>query len=403
MGLSVIEMRFFELALKMGVIPSGGHILEFGESNVIPADAGTSLLSILAPHLPINRVDEAARRIAGAANSRSQYQRFFDSARSIYHAIFDPASYTVIDLEQGPRRYCLDLNGLVSLQRQFDCVINNGTSEHVFDQANVYRAIHDHTRPGGIMIHWTPCLGWVNHGLYNVQPGFFFDLAAANAYDVTFAGLASESVCVLLRSGRDVWQAIRENPVLNNSEVCAILRKNANTPFRPPLQGDYDYQSPALRLARMPRRHEPQLRPNLALHRPASQSSTSDWSWHDDPVLDAAGGNNGQITGYFGFHTASEYEPWWMVDLGLPLSVMEVVVHNRLDDEPWARRAAHLCIALSDDAQTWRTVYSRTEDTPFGGADGRPLRVELQEEAGRYIRIFLPEKGILHLDEIEVY
>jgi hypothetical protein len=32
MGLSVIEMRFFELALKMGVIPSGGHILEFGES-----------------------------------------------------------------------------------------------------------------------------------------------------------------------------------------------------------------------------------------------------------------------------------------------------------------------------------------------------------------------------------
>jgi hypothetical protein len=135
MGISKIEVTFFELALRMGVIPTGGHILELGESNLIPADAAPDLLSILAPRISVARFEEATRRAAAAAASKSNYQKVFGPARALYYAIFDPASYTALDLDQGPRRFCFDLNGPINLQQQFDCVINNGTSEHIFDQA----------------------------------------------------------------------------------------------------------------------------------------------------------------------------------------------------------------------------------------------------------------------------
>jgi hypothetical protein len=109
------------------------------------------------------------------------------------------------------------------------------------------------------------------------------------------------------------------------------------------------------------------------------------------------------VTGYYSFCTELEFEPWWMVDLGDSVNITEVIVHNRLDHEPSARRAAHLTILVSDDGENWREVYSRSEDTAFGGADGKPLRVALAPQTARYLRIMLPEATLLHLDEIEVY
>ena len=64
-------------------------------------------------------------------------------------------------------------------------------------------------------------------------------------------------------------------------------------------------------------------------------------------------------------------------------------------------------VAVSDDANTWRLVYERTDKTPFGGADGNPLRVKLHDTRARYVRLSLKPspkgKSILHLDEVEVY
>lgn len=66
---------------------------------------------------------------------------------------------------------------------------------------------------------------------------------------------------------------------------------------------------------------------NLARGRPASQSSTSQWSHAEDPQ----GAVDGAITGGFGFHTNAEANSWWQVDLGTFLPVGEVRVFNRLD------------------------------------------------------------------------
>jgi hypothetical protein len=406
MGLSRLEIGFFCTALKMGLLPSGGHILELGESQLLPNSDASVFLAMLTNHIDPKRLQETTSRIESAIRSKSKYQQVFGPAREIYQAIFEPATYTAIDLDSGPRRYCLDLNGPISLPTRFDCVINNGTSEHLFNQANVFRVIHDHTCAGGVMIHWTPCLGWINHGLYNVQPGFFFDLARANGYEALLVALACSTMCTPLSSPSydEILRVLGAHPELNNSQVCAVLRKNSDAPFAMPLQGSYTYQSTTLPLAQMSReyRNRDQLL-NLALGRPATQSSTSIWSWHDDPSIDAMGGNNGRVTGLYGFHTELEHQPWWMVDLGTILPLSEVVIYNRLDYEYCARRAAHLSVRISNNAENWRQVFTRTEDQGFGGADGQPLRVNIVGQSARYVQIQLPELQVLHLDEIQVY
>jgi hypothetical protein len=54
---------------------------------------------------------------------------------------------------------------------------------------------------------------------------------------------------------------------------------------------------------------------NLALNRPALQSSTSAWSVSARAEIDASVANNGDTLSNRYFHTGREHGPWWQVDL----------------------------------------------------------------------------------------
>ena len=54
----------------------------------------------------------------------------------------------------------------------------------IFNQFNVFKTIHDLTKPGGFIFHQLPGQGYYDHGFYNYQPTFFFDLAEANDYSM---------------------------------------------------------------------------------------------------------------------------------------------------------------------------------------------------------------------------
>jgi len=67
----------------------------------------------------------------------------------------------------------------------FDLVTDFGTGEHVFDQAQVWRTIHDLTKVGGFIVFDRPAsCGWPGHGFYLVDECLLRDIAGANAYDV---------------------------------------------------------------------------------------------------------------------------------------------------------------------------------------------------------------------------
>jgi SAM-dependent methyltransferase len=66
--------------------------------------------------------------------------------------------------------------------KKFDVVTNFGTTEHIANQLNAFKIIHDLTAPGGIMIHAVPAQGLVNHGLLKYNPKWFWMLARSNDY-----------------------------------------------------------------------------------------------------------------------------------------------------------------------------------------------------------------------------
>lgn len=137
---------------------------------------------------------------------------------------------------------------------------------------------------------------------------------------------------------------------------------------------------------------------NLALNRPAYQSSTSGWS----KANDAQGAVDGQKNGGYGFHTNIEARPWWQVDLQQVATLCEIRVFNRLGE---ACRARSLQVLVSNDGQNWYAVYSPAAGSCFGGTDGKPLVIGLAGRgiAARYVRLQLNETTYFHLDEVEIY
>ncbi len=119
---------------------------------------------------------------------------------------------------------------------------------------------------------------------------------------------------------------------------------------------------------------------------------------------DAAGGVDGVKGGGYGFHTTYSLDPWWHVDLGVPVELDRIVVYNRCDPR-MPERASGMKVLVSLDGEAWTEVFQHS-GPPFGGAlDGNPLRVDLsgRDVTARWVRCQVPKQVSFHLDEVEVY
>lgn len=144
----------------------------------------------------------------------------------------------------------------------------------------------------------------------------------------------------------------------------------------------------------------PSLVANLALNRPATQSSTSSWSRFAEPERDAAGANDGTITGRGGFHTEREFQPWWSVDLGAPFRIESIRIHNRRD---CAERLKHFRILRSLDGEQWITMYRKIDGHVFGATDDLPHVAMIEGgPVARHVRVQIEDTEYLHFDECEI-
>lgn len=95
--------------------------------------------------------------------------------------------YICLDVLGGDKVTMFDLNFDQvpdSMKEQFDIVFNYGTTEHVFNQYNSFKTIHDLTKPSGFMLHCVPMSGFHNHGLFNYNMKFFTQLGKSNYYNL---------------------------------------------------------------------------------------------------------------------------------------------------------------------------------------------------------------------------
>ena len=115
---------------------------------------------------------------------------------------------------------------------------------------------------------------------------------------------------------------------------------------------------------------------------------------------DALGAVDDIKNGSWAFHTLLDNQPWWQVDLGAPYALAKTLIYNRCDT---ADRDTRLMVLLSDDGKTWRQVYQHNGQPFYGFTDGKPLDVDLKGEKARFLRIQLPDRQFMHLDEVEIY
>lgn len=101
---------------------------------------------------------------------------------------------------------------------RFDLVTDFGTGEHIFDQAQVWRTVHDLTRVGGLIAFDRPGQGYRGHGFYRTDPCLFRDIADTNGY-------------------RLVYLVIAETP--RGELVRGVFQRQTDLPFRVPQQGRY--------------------------------------------------------------------------------------------------------------------------------------------------------------------
>jgi hypothetical protein len=185
MGLTVEDI-FTLIELKMaGHILRGGAVLDLGSqriSNHVLAERTkvmelATLFEVTAPcplPLPQSRSD-----------GRSPLNAELPMAELLWRWLgYD---YAAVDIDGTPGCIPLDLNYdsvPTCQQAKYHIVTNFGTTEHVANQFNAFKVIHELTIPGGVMIHNVPAQGMLTHGLVNYTHKFFWMLARSNGYEV---------------------------------------------------------------------------------------------------------------------------------------------------------------------------------------------------------------------------
>lgn len=244
MGISSRDFHLVAELFRQGHIPRRPRVVEIGAQQLAndllrdPSELialGRVLGAALPPPLPDAPSEDDAELLSGEA----------PLARPIWEWL--GFTYAAIDLDRSPGSIPLDLN-FDSVPREhrgrFDLVTNFGTTEHVVNQLNAFRVIHDLTRVGGIMLHRLPAQGHLTHGLFNYDPKFFWLLGRANGYrwlamdfevDNNRPRTVPAEIPANIRPFAADVDARLENYMVKDAAVAAGLQKLVDMEFVPPL------------------------------------------------------------------------------------------------------------------------------------------------------------------------
>jgi hypothetical protein len=241
MGIAENEFRFLEMAFARNILPKGGTILEVGEArsfvNFFTA-MNSSIIGVTREKK--DAFYEAARNYEASIKDHPRFNEFmgFFIAKQIYQILFSYTKIVSIDYSGSDNAIKVDLNQHLDIINEFDVCINCGTTEHIFNQYQAYKTIHDHTKVGGLMIHWHPTHGFnhINHGMFLIQPGLLQDMAHANNYSVKLMAMAnaSEIICIDSCWIDGLW--LKDKLGDSDNYVLSILQKTTSDQFVAPQQ-----------------------------------------------------------------------------------------------------------------------------------------------------------------------
>jgi hypothetical protein len=243
MAITRIEYELLKNISSLEIIKENPNILELGEANWYnDVDLNEFFLDI--DYLV---KDENEKSLLFSQLNKiikeSRPQMLFDIAKVFWHAFFRPSSLTAIDFDGTEHSSKQDLNYPLNLPLRYDMVTNIGTAEHVFNVAQFFKSVHDYTLPGGFMFHGLPFSGWVDHGFFNFNSTFYWDLAERNNYYLVFCMYTEISpLKIIPLENRDaVLNLAKNGGIGKNSLIHCLMKKNEiDSDFLLPIQGYYN-------------------------------------------------------------------------------------------------------------------------------------------------------------------
>ena len=155
-------------------------------------------------------------------------------------------SYASIDIDGSPGSIPLDLNYdevPTEFIGKYDVVTNFGTTEHVANQLQSFKIVHDLATPGALMLHVLPTSGGLNHGLVSYNPKFFWMLGRSNGYKIAFMTMGQSERNSGLPENLLEFLALYEPQAEKDfaafrmpvTSIVVALQKVFDTPFVAPL------------------------------------------------------------------------------------------------------------------------------------------------------------------------
>jgi len=241
MGASTLPLL---MALKRrGYIPNGSAVIEIGAQQLdesfvgatedIAATGRSFGVTSPPPSLAWSGPRSATNVLAGAPMAREFWTWL-------------GLSYASIDIDGSPGSIPLDLNHdevPAELVGRHDVVTNFGTTEHVANQLQAFKIIHDLAAAGAIMLHVLPAGGTPNHGLVSYNPKFFWMLGRSNGYKIAFMTMGQSDRDSGLPDDLVEFLALYEPQAKSEfaaytmpvTSVVVALQKVFDTPFVAPL------------------------------------------------------------------------------------------------------------------------------------------------------------------------
>jgi hypothetical protein len=232
MGTSAKTLSRFVSLHQRGLLKNGASIVELGAQELYCSGMEEHVRGVIQYFSDRNPSIKAADLY-----TKAELTQFADKGLLGKLMIACGFTYRALDIFEAENTTLFDLNIHApgkDLAEQFDLVTNFGTTEHVINQYQSLKTMHELTRPGGLIHHELPLAGYHNHGYFSYNPMLFIQLAEANGYQIVLQNY-SKAGTPTSAPGFMTDNGYPESKYFDYG-IEFIFQKVSGSPFRMPLE-----------------------------------------------------------------------------------------------------------------------------------------------------------------------
>lgn len=244
MGLGPEILSLYHQQKRFGSFDGITDVVELGSQGVWCPDKKLLAGLFEAFGRPMPPEDEVAVYINSTGTGHAASRHLHESLGFNYECLDIDANFGALTLD-------LNFDAVPSEHRnRYGLTTNHGTTEHILNQHNCFKVMHDLTKVGGLMLHALPFTVHLEHGFFNYQPNLFYALARYNSYKTLGIWVSLDWTLASLVP----WEPHLLDFVSFNSKtthkLIVLQQKMYDKDFCVPIQGVYEPMIPEASSAR---------------------------------------------------------------------------------------------------------------------------------------------------------